>query len=139
MSKYKFGPSSLAKLETCDPRLQLVMKAVLAQGIMDMSVTEGHRDQKTQDRYFAEKKSRVKFPNGKHNSYPSMAVDVAPYVGGFVSYDTRHCCHLAGLILGIAASLGVKLRWGGNWDMDGEPITDQDFQDLVHYELIDKE
>jgi hypothetical protein len=32
--------------------------------------------------------------------------------------------------------VGVMIRWGGNWDMDGEPITDQDFQDLVHFELI---
>jgi peptidoglycan L-alanyl-D-glutamate endopeptidase CwlK len=33
--------------------------------------------------------------------------------------------------------LGVKLRWGGNWDRDGEPVTDQDFQDLVHFELAE--
>lgn len=136
MSKYKFGSSSLARLETCDPQLQLVMRAAIAQGIMDMTVTEGHRDQETQDRYFAEKKSRLKFPNGKHNTYPSKAVDVAPFVGGKLSYDARHCCHMAGIILGIAASLGVKLRWGGNWDQDGEPVTDQDFQDLVHFELV---
>ncbi|MEZ7195412.1 hypothetical protein [Pseudodesulfovibrio karagichevae] len=136
MGKYQFGSASLARLNTCDPRLQVVMKASIAQGIMDMTVTEGHRDQATQDRYFSEGKSRIKFPDGKHNSYPSKAVDVAPFVGGKLSYDQRHCCHMAGLILGIAASLGIKLRWGGNWDQDGEPVTDQDFQDLVHFELV---
>lgn len=136
MSAYKFGASSLARLETCDPRLQVVMKAAISQGIMDMTVTEGHRDQATQDKYFSEGKSRVQYPNGKHNSIPSMAVDVAPFVNGKLSYDQRHCCHMAGIILGIAASLGVKLRWGGNWDSDGEPVTDQDFQDLVHFELV---
>lgn len=137
MSKYAFGSSSLARLGTCDPRLQVVMRAAIAQGIMDMSVTCGHRDQATQDRYFREGKSRVQFPNGKHNSFPSRAVDVAPYVNNRISYDQRHCCHLAGVILGIAASLGVTLRWGGNWDRDGEPVTDQDFQDLVHFELAE--
>lgn len=32
--------------------------------------------------------------------------------------------------------LGIDIRWGGNWDMDGEPVTDQNFQDLVHFELV---
>lgn len=137
MSKYQFGSTSLARLATCDPSLQVVMRAALAQGLIDMTVTEGHRNEEDQNRYFNEEKSRVKYPNSKHNSNPSKAVDIAPYVNGKLSYDQRHCCHMAGIILGIAASLGVKLRWGGNWDMDGEPVTDQDFQDLVHFELAD--
>jgi len=37
-------------------------------------------------------------------------------------------------MLAAAALAKVKIRWGGNWDMDGEPVTDQEFQDLVHYE-----
>lgn len=138
MSQYRFGVTSLARLESCDPRIQLVMKAAIAQGLVDMTITEGHRDQVTQDKYFEEGKSRIKFPDGKHNSYPSMAVDVAPYINGKLSYDQRHCCYMAGLIMGIARSLGVNLRWGGNWDMDGEPVTDQDFQDLVHFELVEE-
>jgi len=36
----------------------------------------------------------------------------------------------------VGKMLEVDLRWGGNWDMDGEPITDQDFQDLVHFEEV---
>jgi len=38
--------------------------------------------------------------------------------------------------LSVGKMLEVDLRWGGNWDMDGEPITDQDFQDLVHFEEV---
>lgn len=139
MSKYKFGSTSLARLESCDPKLQVIMRAAIAQGLIDMTVTEGHRDQETQDRYFREGKSRVQFPNGKHNSRPSRAVDIAPYINGKLSYDQRHCCYMAGLIMGIARSLGVKLRWGGNWDQDGEIVTDQAFQDLVHFELVEGE
>ena len=138
MSTYQFGSTSLARLGTCDPRLQVVMKAAIAQGLIDMTVTEGHRDQETQDKYFSQGKSRIKFPHGKHNSFPSRAVDVAPFVGGELSYDQRHCCYMAGLIMGIARTLGIKLRWGGNWDQDGEPVTDQDFQDLVHFELVEE-
>lgn len=135
---YRLSKASEARLATCDPRLRVVIRAAVAQSLMDMTVTEGHRPEALQNQYFDEGKSRVRYPNGKHNAQPSKAVDVAPYVNGALSYDQRHCCFLAGVILGIAASLGIKLRWGGNWDRDGEPVTDQDFQDLVHYELVEE-
>ena len=134
--QYKFGATSLARLNSCHPKIQLVMKAAIAQGLLDMTVSEGHRDEATQNKYFNERKSKLRFPNGKHNTYPSQAVDIVPFVNGKLSYKTSHCCYMAGLILGIAASLGIKLRWGGNWDMDGEIMTDQTFQDLVHFELV---
>ena len=138
---YKLSRSSQEKLETCDPRIQLIIRGVLSLGLMDITVTEGVRSKELQDEYYSKKKSRVKWPNGKHNvtkpDQKGKAVDVAPYVAGKVSYDQRHCCFLAGLIQAVAVALGFKIRWGGNWDMDGEPVTDQDFQDLVHFELID--
>jgi peptidoglycan L-alanyl-D-glutamate endopeptidase CwlK len=133
---YKFSEVSLKRLETCHPRLQILMRAALKTGIMDLTITNGYRDEATQNRYYDEGRSRVRYPDGKHNSKPSRAVDVAPFINGNLSYDKAHCCHMAGIILGIAASLGFKVRWGGNWDMDGEPVTDQDFQDLVHFELV---
>ena len=104
---------------------------------MDFSVIEGYRPEQLQNQYYFEGKSRVKFPNGKHNQQPSKAVDIAPFVNGKVSWNKLHCCVLAGIILATGATLGTKLRWGGNWDMDLEPITDQEFQDLLHFEEVD--
>jgi hypothetical protein len=40
------------------------------------------------------------------------------------------------MLRGIAHEMGVKIRWGGDWDSDGE-IKDNSFDDLVHVELID--
>lgn len=141
MSKYKLSGRSQKELETCDPRLQVIVRAVINAEIMDLTVTEGVRSQEDQDKYYKEGKSRIRWPNGKHNvveeGQKSKAVDVAPFVSGKLSYNFGHCVHLAGLMIMAGRALGVKLRWGGNWDMDGEPVTDQDFQDLVHYELID--
>ena len=133
--QYNFGKTSTSKLETVDPDLQEIMQDALESGIMDFSITEGHRGKAQQNRYFDLGKSKVKFPDGKHNKLPSEAVDAAPYINGKISWNKLHCCVLAGIILACAAKKGIKLRWGGNWDMDNEPITDQDFQDLVHYEL----
>jgi peptidoglycan L-alanyl-D-glutamate endopeptidase CwlK len=44
-------------------------------------------------------------------------------------------CYLAGVIQCAAAELGYDLRWGGNWDGDGEIIKDQKFNDLPHFEI----
>ncbi len=41
-----------------------------------------------------------------------------------------------GYILGIGDSLGITLRWGGDWDGD-ERSDDQGFHDLPHFELVE--
>lgn len=133
---YNFGRSSEYNLRTADPELQKVMRDALTTGIMDFSIIEGHRGEVKQNRYYDLGKSEKKWPDGKHNKTPSQAVDAAPYINGKTSWNKLHCCVLAGIILACAAKRGIKLRWGGNWDMDGEPITDQDFQDLVHFERV---
>ena len=69
----KFGRSSRARLTTCDKRLQKVFNEVIKH--VDCSVLEGHRSGERQDKLFEEGKTKVKFPNGRHNSSPSNAVD----------------------------------------------------------------
>lgn len=135
----EWGERSKQQLSTIKPDLVRVMTTALHFGVMDMTIVEGRRSKEVQNQYYDERKSRVQWPNGKHNvKNPddlAEAVDVAPYVNGSVSWNKLHCCVMAGLILAAAATLNVKIRWGGNWDRDLEPITDQDFQDLVHFEL----
>lgn len=136
MGKFCFGKASLNRLDTVDKYLSLVMNAALNTEVMDISIVEGHREKEKQNEYFKAGKSKVEWPKGKHNKIPSCAVDAAPWVNGKISWNKLHCCVLAGVILACAAELGIKIRWGGNWDMDSEPITDQDFQDLVHFEIV---
>ena len=137
MGKYSFGVQSSINLEQCCFDLQYVMNNAIAMDLMDFSITEGYRGKARQNRFFDIGKSRVKWPDGKHNSIPSKAVDAVPYINNKSSYNKLHCCVLAGIILATAKKLGIEIRWGGNWDQDGEPVTDQGFQDLVHYEVLD--
>jgi peptidoglycan L-alanyl-D-glutamate endopeptidase CwlK len=138
--KYVFGKTSRRRLNNADPLLAMVFDAALSRDLIDMTVTQSVRSKEEQNKYYREKKSKVQWPNSKHNVLnpgdKSKAVDVAPYVNGKASYNYNHCCFMAGVVLATARTVGVMIRWGGNWDMDGEPITDQDFQDLVHFELI---
>lgn len=138
---FTWGEKSKGQLRTVKGALAGLFSDVLELGLIDISIIEGRRTREKQEEYYAAGKSRVTWPHSKHNVLNpgdlAAALDAAPYVNGTVSYDPRHCIFLAGLVMARAKIDGVPVRWGGNWDRDAEPITDQEFQDLVHYELID--
>ena len=126
----KFGARSKNALHSCDERLIKVFDEVIK--TVDCSVLEGHRGQSKQDKYYEEGKSKVKYPSGRHNKLPSMAVDVAPYP---IDWDDRERFHLfAGFVLGIAKSMGINLRWGGDWNQNWF-VDDNKFDDFPHFEL----
>ena len=73
----KFGRRSKERLATCDEKLQKVFNEVIKH--VDCSVLEGHRSEERQNKLYEEGKTKVKYPKGRHNASPSLAVDVAPY------------------------------------------------------------
>jgi peptidoglycan L-alanyl-D-glutamate endopeptidase CwlK len=136
----KWSQSSLEMLNNLDKDLRRVLDRALGYGILDLKIVETLRTRERQDALFAANRSKVRWPYSKHNVTPAKplaeAVDVVPCISPKgVSWDPRHCLVMAGIILAAAKEEGVRVRWDGNWDEDFEPITDQDFQDLVHFEL----
>tara|TARA_R100000664_G_scaffold9001_1_gene14865 strand:+ start:1661 stop:2053 length:393 start_codon:yes stop_codon:yes gene_type:complete len=126
----KFSKKSLSKLETCDKRLQDLFLRVVKK--FDCTILEGHRSKDRQNKLFDEGKSKLKYPKGKHNSLPSKAVDVAPYPIDW--NDRERFTYFAGYVVGIAYQMGLKIRWGGDWDMDTQ-VKDNNFDDLPHFEI----
>lgn len=132
-----FGHTSLKRLNTCHNDLKVVL--VKAIRFYDFSVIGGHRGEVEQMEAYHDGKSTKKWPESKHNSFPSRAVDIAPYfsIAPHIRWKRwNEFIYLAGLVVGIGSEMGIKLRWGGNWDMDQELITDQNLIDLGHIELI---
>jgi len=127
----KFGKVSMGRLDTCDPRLQHLFLVVVEK--YDCVIICGHRNKEDQNKAFAEGKSKLKWPKGKHNKLPSQAVDAAPYISGNISWDAGEVRKFAKFVLETAKALGIKIRWGGDWD--GNPTTKNNFDDLVHFEL----
>jgi hypothetical protein len=125
-----FGKSSLEKLAELDPRLQEVLNEAIK--IVDFTIICGTRSKEDQEKAFNEGKSKLHYPESKHNSSPSMAVDVAPYPIDWS--NAKGFCYLAGIIMGIAAAKGIKLRWGGDFNRDYIVGNDK-FQDLPHLEI----
>jgi peptidoglycan L-alanyl-D-glutamate endopeptidase CwlK len=128
----RFSKKSLSKLETCDKRLQDLFLRVVKK--FDCTIIEGHRSKDRQNKLFKEGKSKLKYPKGKHNAIPSKAVDVAPYPIDW--NDRERFTYFAGYVVGIAYQMGLKIRWGGDWDMDTQ-VKDNNFDDLPHFEIRD--
>lgn len=128
----QFSNSSAAKLAQCDPRLRAVFDEVIQH--FDCTIITGHRGKAEQDEAFRTGKSKVQWPNGKHNTVPSLAVDAAPYP---INWEDRERASLfAGFVLGVAIARGTKLRWGGDWNRDTQ-TADNKFDDLWHFELAE--
>ena len=132
----RFGKKSKKNLATCDERLIKVFNEVIK--TVDCTVLEGHRSKDRQNALYREGKTKVTYPSGRHNHYPSLAVDVCPYP---VDWGDRERFTLfAGFVIGIAKSMDIKLRWGGNWDMWEEngrwEVDDNKFDDFPHFELM---
>jgi len=140
----RFSRASLHQLRTVDPELQKLFGRVLER--YDCSILQGHRVESEQNRAYKEGRSKLEWPESRHNAYPSQAVDVAPYpvkwsgplvVGGKLHRRNLNALlrfyHFAGYVQGLAKEMGIPLRWGGDWDRDFD-LFDQDFNDLVHFE-----
>jgi len=127
----KFGSRSRKNLATCHEDLQDLFNEVIKH--VDCSVICGHRNKQEQNKAFEEKRTKVKYPNGRHNAIPSMAADVVPYP---IDWDDRERFHLfAGFVLGIAQSMEINIRWGGDWNKNFE-VDDNNFDDFPHFEMI---
>jgi peptidoglycan L-alanyl-D-glutamate endopeptidase CwlK len=129
----KWGDESHRQRATCDTRLNQIGDIVLQ--IKDHSVIKGHRNQEDQHQAFVDGHSKLDWPDGNHNAYPSKAQDVMTYPWPEKESDQREeQLYLLGLYRGVAHMKGIKLRTGADWDRDGE-IADNGFDDFFHVEI----
>lgn len=154
-----YGGTSRAHLSTCHRNIQKVFYKVIER--YDCTVIIGHRDKETQNKAFKDKRSKVEYPNSFHNQMPSLAIDVAPYLKDYpghidwrfhrelkqaikegnieeafdIVHNIKRWYHFAAFVIGVAFEMGIKIRWGGDWDGDFN-FKDQNFHDLPHFKLV---
>lgn len=130
------GKKSLAHLSTCDARLQDFIHRLAAEAPphLDFSVLCGHRGEEEQEDAYRRGLSKVRWPNGKHNRVPSLAVDIAPYPIDW--NDVFRFARLMGFAECVAWQMGLgdKIRFGHDFNRSGR--TDDKFVDWPHVELI---
>lgn len=115
----EFSQKSLNRLNQCHPDLQKLFLEVVK--TYDCSIIEGYRTKEDQDAAFYAGRSKVKWPNGKHNKFPSLAVDVWPYPvprkeNGQIDDLSLVWDDFAIHVYDTAEKLGISVIWGGKWD-----------------------
>lgn len=120
----EFSAISQSRLVQCDPRLQAVFNEVIK--TVDCAVICGYRNEADQNKAFHDGFSKLQWPDGRHNKYPSLAADVMRYPVDWD--DAERQATFAAYVKEVAASLGVDLEWGGNWT---------GFVDRPHFQIKD--
>lgn len=134
---YPLSDIEKSRLATCDDKLQQVVNKVIER--WNINIIYGVRSKEDQDKAFAEGKTKLQWPKSKHNSSPSQAIDMCPVEvkdkREIIDWNDRERLSMfAGYVLATADSMGIGIRWGGDWDQDTE-VKDNNFDDLVHFEL----
>ncbi len=125
----RYSEESERKLSTCDPDLQRVFRKVLE--IRDHTIVFGHRGEVEQNGCFAAGTSDKRWPESEHNSIPSRAIDARPYPYDEKDYEAM--CLFAGIVIAVGYMMGVKIRWGGDWNTNYR-TRDERFRDYWHFE-----
>ena len=104
----RFGSRSTSHLSEAHPKLQDLFNEVIK--YIDCSVLEGFRSEEEQNKLFHARKSKLQWPESKHNAMPSMAVDVVPYP---IDWNDRdRFIYFGGFVLATAKQMGIDIRWG---------------------------
>jgi peptidoglycan L-alanyl-D-glutamate endopeptidase CwlK len=119
---YSFGVRSNLVRDQLHPDLQLLVDEVIK--VYNISLICGYRGEKDQNKAFAEGKSKVKFPNSRHNVLPAEAVDAAPYPLDWK--NIKRFVEMSEHFKDAAERLGIEIECGADW---------KTFKDYPHIQL----
>lgn len=122
---YPFGKKSLEQRATLHTDLQKVVDETAK--TFNCTILCGHRNEEGQNRAFAEGKSKLKWPNSRHNSTPSQAVDIVPFPCNWTALEEFR--EMSKHVKEAAKTVGVEIEWGGEW---------ANFKDYPHFQLKKK-
>lgn len=126
----KFDAGSTKRLKNSHPLLQKLMNEAIKK--TPFMILDSQRGRAAQELAFKQKRTKVHFGNSAHNWSPAIALDVVPLPVDWK--NTKAFVALSQVILPLAKELGIPIRWGGDWNMNGK-TSDEKFVDMPHYEL----
>lgn len=127
----RFGKVSTERLNTLHPDLKAIMLHAIE--IVDFTIVSGHRNEEEQNACCdsTPPTSTLRYPDSRHNSFPSEAVDVCPW-SGFLDWENEEkYMELIGVIKGIAYMLGTEITCLNDWRTDDNKPKDRPHVELV--------
>lgn len=119
---FKLSLRSKSRLVGVHPDLVKVVERAIQITEIDFVVLEGLRTLATQKKYVAQGASKTL----RSRHLTGHAVDIAPWVGGTVSWHWPLYHKLAVAMKQAAKELNVPIEWGGDW---------KSFKDGPHWQL----
>jgi len=108
---YYLGARSLLRLRGVHPDLVRVVKHAIKITDVDFTVLEGLRTIERQRQLVNSGASKTM----RSRHLTGHAVDLAPMLGGKVSWDWPLYHRLSGFVFEAAKREGVEIEWGGHW------------------------
>jgi peptidoglycan LD-endopeptidase CwlK len=126
----KLTATSLKRLKGVDTRLVAVVMRAAEITTQPFQITEGVRTVERQRTLVARGASKTM----RSRHLTGHAVDVVAMVGGRISWEFPLYLAIRDAMFAAAKELGIVLRWGADWDGDGDS-KDETFVDSPHFEL----
>ncbi|MDD5487050.1 MAG: M15 family metallopeptidase [Dehalococcoidales bacterium] len=139
MSRYTLSERSLKRLEGVEEDLAKVVRLAIKRTPVDFGVAwlGGLRTPEEQNQLFKDGYSKCDGYIKLSRHQFGEAVDLQVFVRGGAVQNEKMQCIVAGVMAACAGELDVNIRWGGDWDSDGD-VRDNNFNDLYHFELISR-
>ncbi|WP_305817532.1 M15 family metallopeptidase [Photobacterium leiognathi] len=137
---YHLGERSLTRLHKLHPKLAAVVAVAITLTEQDFTVSETIRSKERQHELYYGKPKRTWTLNSKHmiqsDGY-GHAVDLVPLKNGAADWDA--CPVVAKAMFAAADIVGVRIRWGGDWNQNGSSKDEHQrgSYDGPHFEIIE--
>ena len=135
--KYKLSERSLQRASGVNPKLINLILLAIRRTPIDFGVAfmGGMRTPEEQNQLFKDGYSQCDGYEkiSKHQS--GEAIDLNVFVGSKVIENKEMLCVVAGVMFACADELNIKIRWGLDWNSNGD-IRDNKFNDQYHFELL---
>jgi len=114
---------SKKRLSTCHKDLQDLVNSISKK--LPIEVICGHRDEQEQNMCFLSGLSKCRWPDSRHNKYPSEAVDI--YMKPLDWNDIKGFYEISKEMFLEAKKTGISVKWGGDF---------VSLKDFPHWELL---
>lgn len=138
---YRLSKLSLSRLDGVHPGIVAVVKLAITITTQDFFVLEGVRSKARQEQLYAQGRTKpgpiVTWTRNSRHFIGSdgfgHAVDLVPYP---VDWDTPSKFDaIASAVFKASLSVGVRIRWGADWDADGI-LRERGESDSPHFEDV---
>lgn len=126
------------RLEGVNPTLVSIVRRAAKRLPFSLFVVEGLRTKERQEQLYAQGRTKpgpkvTWTMKSKH--LDGRAVDLAPLIDGAIDWkDLKKFDQIAAAMIEAGKEVGVLVRWGADWDMDGLP-RERGESDSPHFEL----